>query len=937
VKYINTNMKCKMILWIFLLTISRFTVRAAYAPSGDTCDPGYWLHVTGFTLTPYICLDCPAGYRSPGGGWTSCEKCSAGQYSKLGSSDCTECAVGMTSPAGDNNCDECSRGKYQDQKGQGTCKLCLDGTYGPWLRQDSVEDCKACPEGRANPGGNSGTDYDTSEDCEQCVAGQYQDATGQVSCKFCDPGRYANVAEQKTCVYCPAGKYSLQTGASSEASCKNCPVGWYQSIIGSVECIPCEKGRFNNVEGDIGTVNWYPKGVGGYQPPYGTEGRGQAKCGTWWSAFCPAGTYQDQTGQTECKKCPPGKFSTEKEAATNTCKICPSGTYSSAAAASACISCPAGRYSPPQENVSSEADCLYCPVGKYQSQSGKNECISCHTQKVTGVLTGATGCNIVCSNGYLSEGRANCEKCPDGEYLNYDNGDSTCKQCSAQLPISDGTSCYRCLPGRHRGSCAACPVGRYTGWENEILDECRLCETGYQDEEGRGNCKTCPAGRISTVDRTTCVTCPLGEYSDAENLIECKTCSTAGEQHTGIIGQKIAVCTTENTKGIHTVSTTGLGVDPALTSGTKYGYQATLNDVVMNGHDTFTTTCGANKYKNTFVDGSCKDCPAGLYKEADPFGLKIVGPNDFNVCKFCPAGESYSSGGCMKCPEILLSHWSSQPQPPHNVNRFALSNFPRELCSLDNCPAGSFAQNAECYECPAGTYWESKPVRGIPYDGSMDYSILHNCDQMETQFHVNNFFVWTNGKAISTAAQRTSIKEQCEQCYTNPSTTLIDMGPSFCSGTTHFRGNYNSDEVKIYANGAENPGNTLEEERDACKEACWNFQPATPPNVVNFDHAAGFVVNGFVIWVQEGSNRGKCYCAVNTDLSRCTISEVDSAKYRTYSFSSAGCQAGKDLRASTTTYVGLCRSCPVGQYQDATGQVACKSCSTATTRSATSC
>lgn len=590
------------------------------------------------------------------------------------------------------------------------------------------------------------------------------------------------------------------------------------------------------------------------------------------------------------------------------------------------ISCPAGRYQT-QEGASSESDCLYCPVGKYQSQSGKNECISCDPRKVTGVLTGATNCNFAtCSNGYLSEGRANCEKCPEGHYLNYTGGDSTCKQCLAQLPRSDGTSCYRCLPGRHRGSCSVCPVGRYTGWESEVLTECRPCQAGYQDEEGQGTCKNCPAGRISSDDRTSCVTCPLGEYSDAENLIECKTCPD-GQQHTGIIGQKIAVCTTDNTKGADEYSTDGLGADdPTLASGTRYGYQAKLNDVVTNGHVTFTTKCGANKYKNTF-DGSCKDCPEGLYKEEDPLGLKIVGPNDFNVCKFCPAGESYSSGGCMKCPEILLSHWSSQPQPPHNVNRFALSNFPRELCSLDNCPAGSFAQNAECYECPAGTYWESKPVRGIPYDGSLEYSILHNCDQMETQFH-----------ASLTAAQRTSIKEQCEQCYANPSTTLIDMGPSYCSSTTHWKGNYvDSNDLKIYANGAENPGNTLEEERDACKEACWNFQPATPPNVVNFDHAAGFVVNGFIIWVQEGSNRGECFCAVNTDLSRCTISGVARAKYRTYSFSSPGCQAGKDLHAATTSYIGLCRSCPVGQYQDLTGQVACKSCSTATTGSATSC
>ena len=554
----------------------------------------------------------------------------------------------------------------------------------------------------------------------------------------------------------------------------------------------------------------------------------------------------------------------------STCQSCPTGKYSSSLGANSaimCISCPAGRY----QALEGESDCVYCPVGKYQLQSGKTDCIDCDPRKVTGVLTGATNCNFAtCSNGYLSEGRANCEKCPEGEYLNYDGDDSTCKQCSADEPRSNGTSCYKCLPGRHRGSCSVCPVGRYTGWESEVLTECRPCQAGYQDEEGQGTCKNCPAGRISSDDRTTCVTCPLGKYSAAENLIECETCS-AGEQHTGIIGQKNALCTTGNTKGIHTIFTDGLLADdielsgsndgsarnlqrcvgecdsnaqcapgllcfqrsndepipgckgsgsgrdwdycydPALAdaSGTRYGYQAKLNDVVVNGHDTFITTCGANKYQNTF-DGSCKDCPVGLYKEADPLGLKIVGPNDFNTCRFCTAGRYAETNTCIDCTLAEA-----------NYNQQLLKDFPHQDCRYAGCPEGSFARSAGCFECPAGTYWESEPVIGIEFNW-YNTGIFHECSQFKTQ-----------------------------------------LGPYW---NDKRQGSYGQ----------------------------------------NLANSCSVGYNGIVDCTGE-------------------------------SWPVLACNWGKQLRAVTSPYVGLCRSCPVGQYQDLIGQVACKSCSTATTGSATSC
>ena len=544
------------------------------------------------------------------------------------------------------------------------------------------------------------------------------------------------------------------------------------------------------------------------------------------------------------------------------------------------------------------------------------------------------------------------------------------------------------MPGQYRGSCSTCPVGRYTGWETERLDECRLCETGYQDEEGSGNCKTCPAGRISSAAHTTCVTCPLGEYSDAENLIECKTCSATGEQHTGIIGQKIEVCTTGNTKGSYKITTKGLRVadielsgpysdplirnlqrcvghchsdancapgllcfqrsnnepipgckgngggdycyDPGTSPGTRYGYQAALNDVVMNNHSTYKTNCLTDTYQNTF-DGDCKGCPVGLYKEGtDPQSLKIVGPNDFNVCKFCPAGRIYTKPACVDCVV--------------RKNKGTLKDFPHQQCRYTDCPEGSFAQSGECSECPTGTYWESERVLGIPYVNS----ILHSCDQIETQFY----------DSLS-ADERELMKADCVKCYKTPLAPLQldDQGLLVCVDWQGKRDiTPQIDFEQVYE--SYRISSSLEEEKNECATTCRGRRDAEYKNRADSIHGDNLDITGFIIWVKDGDrSRGKCTCAVNTDVSACTLTSVDAPHYgyiKTYRFESPACMIGKELRASTTAYSGLCRSCPVGQYQHETGQDTCKSCPvgqyqhetgqdtckscpTATTTAATSC
>lgn len=61
--------------------------------------------------------------------------------------------------------------------------------------------------------------------------------------------------------------------------CVKCPAGQYQNTTGQTKCIPCPRG-------------YYQKDIG------------QETC-----QRCKKGEHQDKLGQTECKQCPRGFYS----------------------------------------------------------------------------------------------------------------------------------------------------------------------------------------------------------------------------------------------------------------------------------------------------------------------------------------------------------------------------------------------------------------------------------------------------------------------------------------------------------------------------------------------------------------------------------------------------------------------------------------------------
>ena len=180
--------------------------------------------------TSSSCSGCSFGKVQPVVGGAPCENCASGKYDGNDGEICTECPLGKQNPNpgrfGSGNCAACSTGgKYADQKGSTSCKICPAGFMSPCVKitwtplpdyrrrrsrrgetfeatrscgSIGLEFCSACPEGKFN-------NADGSEECTSCVAGKYQNTIS--SCESCPAGQYQNLPDAASCKECPKGFY----------------------------------------------------------------------------------------------------------------------------------------------------------------------------------------------------------------------------------------------------------------------------------------------------------------------------------------------------------------------------------------------------------------------------------------------------------------------------------------------------------------------------------------------------------------------------------------------------------------------------------------------------------------------------------------------------------------------------------------------------------
>jgi len=223
---------------------------------------------------------------------------------------------------------------------------------------------------------------------------------------------------------------------------------------------------------------------------------------------CPAGTYQDQTGQTSCKTCVTGGYCPGGGSAP---LACPAGTYQDQTGQTSCKTCTTGHYCSGTGNTAPTS----CPAGTYQDQTGQTSCKTCTTGHY---CPGGGTTAVTCQAGTYQDqtGQSTCKSCSAGSYQDQ-TGQTTCKSCPAgTFELSTGSSsCDECpggaaTPCNLNGTCSDGPTGNgtcscnvgYTG------TACDACATGYT---GDGiTCTPISTTTTTTSTTTTSTTLPPG-------------------------------------------------------------------------------------------------------------------------------------------------------------------------------------------------------------------------------------------------------------------------------------------------------------------------------------------------------------------------------------------------------------------------------------------
>jgi hypothetical protein len=372
------------------------------------CPGGTYNDLLGQT----VCTLCPAGSAHNNVSAISidaCLICDAGKFAEVGSTLCTPCPPGsFTNKTGQANCtlappgtfisgngstslQECAPGFYTDQLGSTICAACLPGTYNPLFSSGNIAACLACPLGKFSntsgtpvctntsvgfyqdtPGTQGGLPCpvgtfnnligsSSASACVDCYAGQYQSNNGSSMCLVCPVGMYQDTVGNTGCIKCPSGMYNTLVGANALSYCLACPVGTYSPVVGANTSLTC-------LSTPIGTYSDLP-GAGNYKP-------------------CPAGFYQNASGQTACTPCTPGTFNVLLGGpnssfclpappgffvffpGTPNASACPAGSWINKYGSTGCELCLPGTFSP---NAGSTR-CLPCPVGTFAVSAGLTQC-----------------------------------------------------------------------------------------------------------------------------------------------------------------------------------------------------------------------------------------------------------------------------------------------------------------------------------------------------------------------------------------------------------------------------------------------------------------------------------------------------------------------------------------------------------------------------------
>jgi hypothetical protein len=204
----------------------------------------------------------------------------------------------------------------QTREAQVECDVCIPG----YVADSAGTGCLGCPAGRheqlpagfpfdrfgrpcVEPNGVNNAEGCRSLECEDCLAGQYQDQVGETECNPAGYGHYVAVAGANNQSLCPLTQYQDTRG---QTHCKTCTPG-RQPNSGMIRthCEWCLPGHFSPIG-----LKCHACESGQYQPSNGSRACHHAEPGSYvdlkmathqWD--CPDGSYAPSPGTVNCGPC----------------------------------------------------------------------------------------------------------------------------------------------------------------------------------------------------------------------------------------------------------------------------------------------------------------------------------------------------------------------------------------------------------------------------------------------------------------------------------------------------------------------------------------------------------------------------------------------------------------------------------------------------------
>lgn len=705
--------------------------------------------------------------------------------------------------------------------------------------------CKTCTDGHYCPGGAVFQSFQ----CPITPERRYD----------CDSEDCVFMVHQQPVVHttCKAGEYvHREPSTRNDRGCKVCERGKYTATANQGgECSCCEPGKF-------------------------APDTGQSSCRT-----CYSGTYS--TGcQAECTPCETGKYYKEPTYwwtadPPTECKDCAYGKFAEERGQSVCYdwkTCDDGKYSDPTPSAARNRNCVPCANGKFRISSRHNDedplqakCFDWRTCNPGSYIT----------HGGSATSNRDCSECPPGSFQDTSN-QLGCKQCAEGLGSGIGASeCSPCGLGMYSVSpsrvCEQCPQGTF--WDNVSTANtaCTACPPGKYSDFKSSLCYPCPPGHYSNPPNVGCTPCGPGQYADTGSQSRCKDCPAGNFSNQPVNTDCPGICQAGS-------------------------YAETMSSAC--------TLCPPGTYSSTNASGQCAQCNKGTYSNS-------TGATSVSTCLPCGRGKHASGTGkssCTQCPEdhaLIASDQGCESSRcvAGKIPLWKLTQAEEELIRAATQCVACYDINADWYEQNAGSCSTCPPCQAGEYRRLVQgASRLYNCQNMD---------LWYAKHCIP-----------CESC-----TLGVSYYAQNCSGTQP--SSCAPCSPRCAPNEYETQNCTLYRNRNcsACRSKCPDGEYMVSPCNATSDMQCAPCRNCERGWYvstpcQHSSNRNCTICAPGTyaqatNQPLCVSCSNGTYAARAGSSSCLACAAGTYVSGFAST---TCKLCSNGTFSIREGVSSCTAC-----------